>query len=202
MAKPTRHGRSFRTRNSQQGMTLVVVAIALVMLLGIAALAIDLTSLYVARDEVQRTADAAALAGAGKFAEPGGYLAAGATDVASQSAAQTVARQQAIAVAGQNIVAGGAAVLAPANVSFSFTTPRNPRVTVTLTKAAPTFFARIFGITSVNVGATATAEAVGGSPATTKTVCLKPWLLPNCNPTSTTLLNPNCAGSSFLTNPG
>jgi len=46
-----------------------MVAVSLFALIGIAALAIDLTTLYVARGEMQRAADAAALAGAKAFVE-------------------------------------------------------------------------------------------------------------------------------------
>jgi uncharacterized membrane protein len=47
------------------------VAVSLVALLGMAALAIDVVTLYVARSEMQRAADAAALAGAKAFVDSG-----------------------------------------------------------------------------------------------------------------------------------
>jgi len=49
---------------AHKGAVIVLVAILLVVLLGCAALAIDIGYLYVARAELQRTADAAAMAGA------------------------------------------------------------------------------------------------------------------------------------------
>ena len=55
----------------QRGQTLVLVALCLVVLISMAALAIDLTTLYVARGEMQRAADAAALAGAQAFVSSG-----------------------------------------------------------------------------------------------------------------------------------
>ncbi len=48
----------------RKGAVVVMVAVTLVVLLGCAALAVDIGYLYVARAELQRTADAAALAGA------------------------------------------------------------------------------------------------------------------------------------------
>ena len=53
------------------GQTIVLVAVSMVGLLAMAALAIDLTTLYVAHGEIQRAADAAALAGAKAFVDSG-----------------------------------------------------------------------------------------------------------------------------------
>src|SRR5580700_595295 len=58
-----------RERERQRGQTIVLVAISLVALLAMAALAIDVVTLYVARSEIQRAADAAALAGAKAIAD-------------------------------------------------------------------------------------------------------------------------------------
>ena len=52
---------------NDRGATIVLVALMLAALLGIAALAIDVGMLYNARAEAQRAADAAALAGAGSL---------------------------------------------------------------------------------------------------------------------------------------
>ena len=51
-------------RKNERGVTIVLVAFSLLALLGMAALAIDIATLYVAHGEAQRAADAAALAGA------------------------------------------------------------------------------------------------------------------------------------------
>ena len=48
----------------RKGVVIVMVAVLLVVMLGCVALAVDIGYLYVARTELQRTADAAALAGA------------------------------------------------------------------------------------------------------------------------------------------
>ena len=50
---------------------MVLIALAMVSLLAMAALAIDITTLYVARSEAQNAADAAALAGAKMFVTSG-----------------------------------------------------------------------------------------------------------------------------------
>ncbi len=56
--------RFYPQRGQPRGTVIVMVAIMLTVLLGCAALAVDIGYLYVARAELQRTADAAALAGA------------------------------------------------------------------------------------------------------------------------------------------
>ncbi len=58
-------------RKNERGITIVLVAFSLLSLLGMAALAIDVSTLYVAHSEAQRAADAAALAGARMFASSG-----------------------------------------------------------------------------------------------------------------------------------
>src|SRR5712691_5148039 len=65
------HLRTCALRN-EGGQTLILVAVSLLSLVGIAALAIDMTTLYVARAEIQHGADAAALAGAKAFVDSGG----------------------------------------------------------------------------------------------------------------------------------
>ena len=82
------------TRNhgagGERGVTLVIFAFFIVFLLGVAALAIDLGLLYVARSEAQRSADAAALAGANVFATSGcTSVSGGCVAGGPQEAAQT-----------------------------------------------------------------------------------------------------------------
>ena len=62
---------AIRKRAGERGQTLALVAMSLVVLIAVAALAIDTTTLYVARTEAQRAADAAALAGARAFVDSG-----------------------------------------------------------------------------------------------------------------------------------
>ena len=65
-------------RKNERGITIVLVAFSLLSLLGMAALAIDVSTLYMAHGEAQRAADAAALAGARMFAFSG-YTSASST---------------------------------------------------------------------------------------------------------------------------
>src|SRR5215469_17989351 len=57
------------TRSGERGATLVMVALAMVMVLFAAGLAIDLTALYLQKSEAQRAADSGALAGAMVFTQ-------------------------------------------------------------------------------------------------------------------------------------
>jgi len=163
------------------------VALSLVILLGVCALAIDLVSLYVGRSEAQRAADAAALAGATIFLSSGCTSASGGCVAGGPQEAP--ARQQAIDVAHRNWVGGQGATVLAGDVTFAYPTPQDPTITVKVARdpahggPMPTFFMKIFGVTSANISAVATAEAYnptgGGPPVGTK--CLKPWLMPNCD---------------------
>src|SRR5258707_13661923 len=86
---------AIRRRPEEGGQTIVLVAVALVSLLGMAALAIDVSTLYVAKGEMQRAADAAALAGAKAFVDSGitSLLPADPNYVTRQATAQAMATQ-------------------------------------------------------------------------------------------------------------
>ena len=164
----------------------MLVAISMVSLLAISALAVDLGSLYAARGEIQRAADAAALAGAKAFVDSG--VTTNPTNPQLQSIAQTMAQAYASAAAAQNLVSGGAAQLSAPPI-FDFTTyPGNPQIHVTLERTGlPLFFARIWGGQFASVSASAMAEAYNPaySQSNTQTFvptapkCVKPFLVPN-----------------------
>ncbi len=127
------------------------------------ALAIDLGMLYKTRAEAQRAADAAALSGASVFLE----LAI--LEVDKVDSAEARAHQLAEA----NYMTGG--LIVPSEVTVQVL-PDSEKVRVWVRRAAvPTWFARIFGITSVPVGAMAAAEATEAGT----TNCVKPFLIPD-----------------------
>jgi len=177
-------------RKNERGVAIVLVAFSLLALLGMAALAIDIATLYLAHGEAQRAADAAALAGARMFAASG-YTSASSSlapsDICQSSpgpGAAAAANRQAEAVAAQNLIAGQ-----PATVQSitCIVTPANPQITVTLQRTGlPSFFGRIWGFTTHSVSATAVAEAYNpsGSTAPIQVQSVKPWLIPNCDPTN------------------
>lgn len=196
-------GRNTQTgrRNPERGISLFIVAAALIVLLGMSALTIDLAALYVARNEAQRAADAAALAGARTF-----ITTSFTSGLITQATVQTLATQDAIAIGGQNAVAGQPAQIQPSDVTFDFSTPGNPRITVTVKRTGasgnpvPTFFAKAMGIANANVSATATAEAFNpsGGNLPIGTGCVKPWILPNCDPDPAHGGDPNLCQANFV----
>jgi uncharacterized membrane protein len=172
----------------ERGASLVLVALSLVAMLGAASLAVDLGLLYVARNEAQRAADAAALAGASAFVDSGCTSMNG--GCVSGGAQETLAREQAEKVGAQDFVMGQAAKIEDGDVSFSYPTPMEPQITVDVERstargnAIPLLFSRLFGVTLGSVSAQATAEAFdpSGSSVPVGYGCVAPFLVPNCDP--------------------
>jgi Flp pilus assembly protein TadG len=172
-----------RLRKSERGQTLVITALGMVAVLGMTVLAIDIVALYVAKDQVQATADAAALAGAEALANSGTTSAASTVPLSTVcNGATGQADLWAQAVVAHSPIAGG---LATATTSCSAPTDTNPRIQVTVTRTGlPRFFARTGG--GLSASATAIAEAYNpsfdlnpGPPIQIQGV--KPWLIFNCN---------------------
>ncbi len=170
-------------RHSERGITMVLVALAMVAIIAMAALSIDVVALYLAKEEAQRSADAAALAAA-RVISISGITGTGNTDIdtASWSAicgTSGAATQTAQAVGKQNSVANVAPVTvtvtysAGSGASFGSSTDCsgltaafavNPMVTVQVTRGSlPNFFSRVWGRTGNTVSATASAEAFNPS---------------------------------------
>lgn len=198
MGKNTKSHRSFC---QETGSVLVMVAFSMVVLLAASAIAIDLANLYMARAQAQRAADAAALAGAKEFVISG-CTTGGCNPGGVQ---ETLARPQAEAAGAQNYIAGQAASIQNGDITFSYPTPEEPQITVNAKATVSTFFAKVFGIKTANVSATATAEAYNpsGGGATVAAACLKPFLVPNCDPTHTSPGNSVCAtgGQGYFFDP-
>jgi Flp pilus assembly protein TadG len=174
-------------RRSERGQTIILVAISILSLLAMAALAVDVVTLYVAKGQIQHAADAAALAGAKAFVD------SGLTSSNSPSAnllATSMANAYVNATLPNNLVAGTAPTLVTSLVQISNNGGNgNPYITVTLTQTTlPTFFARIWGVRFASVSATATAEAYNPSNWQTTTnvsvapMCVKPLLVSNNDP--------------------
>src|SRR6202035_1823622 len=64
MKPPAIHRFSNTCRQREHGVTMILVAVAMVAIIAMAALSIDVITLYLAREEPQRSADEAALAAA------------------------------------------------------------------------------------------------------------------------------------------
>jgi Flp pilus assembly protein TadG len=159
-----------------------MVAITMVVLLAMGAAAIDIGHALVARNELQNAADAAALAGAralGLVYEGMPQAQVGTYTLTSGDAATVIAAAQQTGVlnaaAGVNVTVDAADVqIGLWNHSTKTFTPTNnqPRAVRVMTRRdgtvngpINTFLASVVGLSSVNVGAVATAEltAIGSS---------------------------------------
>ena len=220
--KPLIHTTRSGTRQNERGVTMILVAVAMVAIIAMAALSIDVVTLYLAREEAQRAADAAALASAkvislsGVTSDPNNSsgqwpsICGGSTSPATQTAA-SVAKQSTVGSTAVTTVdvtysAGGASSGDCSGLPFG-TGVNNPMVTVQVVRnSLPTFFSRMWGRTGNSVSASATAEvfnpsnsgAVGNGATGTITAvqprCVKPWIIPNIDP-----LNPNDSCSNSAT---
>ena len=180
-------------RKGERGITILLVAVAMISILAMAALAVDVVALYVARSETQRAADAAALAAAKMFAFSGytsnsSIITQGQLCVSGGSGNSAAANQAAQSAVSQNLVSGQVASIQ--TITCDFSQAENPRVTVTIQRTGlPTFFGRIWGAGAGSVSATASAEAFNPSGGSVNIAVgsVKPWLIPNC-------LDPTCSG--------
>ncbi len=190
---------------------MVLVALALVAIIAMAALSIDVITLYLAREESQRTADTAALAAARVISISGLTGDPNNSSLSWQAICgppNYPATQVATSVVQQNSVGGTSIPTASVTVTYSVTSGGtttsntdcsslpaafaiNPVVTVVVQRAGlPTFFSRFWGNAGNNVSATATAEAfnpsnsgtVGGTIIPVTPRCVKPWIIPNRDP--------------------
>jgi Predicted membrane protein (DUF2134). len=206
--------------NREEGVIIVLVAVFMLGAVGaMAALSIDVITLYTARSEAQLTADAGALAAAralansGATSDPSGNL---------MTLAEPLASKVAIQVAQSSYVGGRYLDASKGEVVVSFSDSQNnpcialhpitnPCVTVSVQRIdLPTFFARIWGASEVKVATSATAEAYnptnisgGGSNPNPPVapICVKPWLLPNIDPTNgtTTIFDPGSGAVNATT---
>jgi hypothetical protein len=89
----------FKPRGNQRGVTILLVAIVMVVLIGFAALAIDIGHLFVVRNELQNAADAGALAGARVlYNDAGTSVNTGANQVAKDAATANFSEKLAVEV--------------------------------------------------------------------------------------------------------
>jgi Flp pilus assembly protein TadG len=120
---------------SESGQVLVIFVLFLPVLIGFGALVIDAGNLYAQKRFVQNAADAAVLAAA--------------QDLPDTTAAQAQAQAYVTRNGGGNVV-----------VSF----PEDTKIRVRVTRSVPTYFAKLFGLSSVNVAAQATASRFSAGP--------------------------------------
>ncbi|MCR1163526.1 Tad domain-containing protein [Paenarthrobacter sp. UW852] len=145
--------------DKERGAVSVLVALMMVVLLGFAALAVDVGAVYAEKAQLQNGADAAALAIA--------------TDCAEGTCGSSAATGSQFANSNANDNSSGAVVTFPAATRVRVVT--NARDARTGANNFSLMFARVLGFQTAQVGAT--AEATWGSPTSATTL---PWTASEC----------------------
>jgi Flp pilus assembly protein TadG len=150
-------------RRDQRGAVAIIVALAAVPLFGFAGLAIDIGYALSVKSALQTSTDAAVLAGAQDLN----------CCTSAPSQAVTTATSYGSVAGGKNLIPGVTVTMASGSpqmkcftslgISCTGVSAANGLV-VTQTAAVPTFFARVFGISTISVSATAAAASAGGKP--------------------------------------
>jgi hypothetical protein len=167
-----------RLHRDERGMSLVFVGVGFMAFLAAATLAIDVGMFMTARTQAQTAADAAAMAGAVALA----------SDDYDNRSSSGPAVQSALVAARQNQVMASQVDVSPADVTFPLSPAGlNNRVHVEVHRTAAsgvcqgcsgavqTLFGGLFGVASVDINATATAEAA----PTASVQCAKPFIIPD-----------------------
>jgi uncharacterized membrane protein len=133
-------------KRRDKGQVLVLVALALFVLLGMAALAVDVGFMFCTKNELQRSADAGALAGAVQFTLPAENWNLAPTRNRAESSARNFASRNPVA----------STPLDPlAEVAVAF--PLDNQIRVDVSRNVDLFFSGIFGVQNRMITAYAVA---------------------------------------------
>ena len=132
-----------RRMRDERGQTFVLGVVMITVLLGMAAMVLDVGSWFRGKRQMQATTDAAALAGA-------------------QSLPQSTSQARTLAIQYGDSNGGG---VAGADVTFESQWVANDTIVVHAHKSHPAFIARIFGVGSQDIGAKAKARSEAPSEA-------------------------------------
>ena len=158
-----------RVLRADRGQALVMVPVLLGLLLAAAALVIDMANLFYSYDKLKSVTNAAALAGGAAMAWPSGNP----TNTAYQYSGDPLAPAASGTTmynANTNLNFSSAPVVTLGCVtSTAYELPPciydgvYNAIHVTESATVPTFFAKVFGVTSIPISATATASVLGGA---------------------------------------
>ena len=200
-----------RGHHPERGVTMILVAVAMVAIIGMAAMSIDVVTLYLAREEAQRARRCSCPRGCSSDFDSGDHREPRLPDTDGASwqnvcGTSGTATKIAQVVGAQNAVGGTAATVTvkyqrqrapPAAVR---TVPVWPsllrliqRCIVQVQRTGlPTLFSRVWSRATNTVSATAVAEAFnpsnsggvapGGDVVPATPRCVKPWIIPNLEP--------------------
>jgi hypothetical protein len=148
-------------RQPRRGALLPLVALSLIALLGFVALAIDIGMLLVAKTQVQNVADAAAMTGARTIDGSSNGNTAVATTNAQQTGAENLVLGTAVAASDMTITHGAYHYDPTQRLFIPQFPPQAPDsyslTKVSITTSRPSGFARVLGMQSLTVAATAIA---------------------------------------------
>ena len=162
-------------KRRNRGQILVLFTLSLVVLIGMAALGVDVGYMYSVRHDLQRCADAGALAGASRFIND---IAAGETGTWDDDFVKDAASFRATEYATKDDVIKSPLLSQPGdNVIVTFDRGRD-RIMVQTERTVPLFFAKMFLGPTKRITAYAVAEAASTSPSVSKTSCLAPFGVP------------------------
>lgn len=171
MTSPIRR-RLCQLRDDESGQTLVYIAIGFMTFVAASTVAVDLGTFMTARTQAQSAADAGALAGAAALVR----------DSWTNRSSTGPAVQGAISTARRTPVVGASPSVLPTDVTFqNDPAGRASRVQVKVYRTAarqtalPTLFGPLLGVPTVDVAASATAEALPSNAMT----CVKPFSIPD-----------------------
>ena len=162
-----------RLYRNERGFSFVFIGLSFVAFLSATTLAIDVGMFMTARSQAQNSADAGALAGATALV----------FDSFTDHSATGPAVTSAVSAASKNTVVGDNVSVGSGDVQFLAdpVTGQIDRVQVTVYRTAarsnpvPTLMGQFFGISQVDITATATAEAAPANAAT----CVLPFMVPD-----------------------
>lgn len=160
-----------RVRHDERGAAAVLMVVSMIVIMGVAAVTIDVTRLMAIRAELQTAVDAAALAGALELATGGGDAS---RDTALVYASRNTAETDTVFVEPDSVVFG---VWEP--LTNSFTPLPNAvganAIDVRTRKQVGTYFGWVLNFFDVSAAAAATGWAA--SPVS-ESSCVKPWAIP------------------------
>jgi hypothetical protein len=153
-------------QGGNRGQIIVLFVLALVVLIGLAAIGVDVAYWYSVRHELQRSADTGALAGASYFKETGYW-----SDTPGDTNMDIARDRAKIFATSDNVIRSPLDNNTEVFVSF----PEHFKIYVGTERTVPLFFSRFFLGPTKTIRAYAVAEAF---PVTEKVSCIVPWGIP------------------------